>query len=187
MRSHISRYTHLAALGFALAAVPACKGRAGKRTAPRARSFRRYRHVGRHGRPIPRPSASAAGKLTDANIVALLDEANMADSAAGAYAVGKATSPDVKAFAKLMMGEHHSLRAQGQKLAKQLPASRPRPPADDPLKPAAESEMAALKAAPKGGEFYYIYIEQEIAGPQARARRGGEGGGPGPERGPRRS
>jgi len=106
--------------------------------------------------------APASGSLTDANIVALLDEANMADSAAGAFAVGKATAPDVKAFARLMMGEHHALRAQGQQLAQRLNLT-PEPPPSDPLKPAAESEMAALKAAPKGAQFDRTYIEQEIA------------------------
>jgi putative membrane protein len=67
----------------------------------------------------------------------------------------------VKAFAKLMMGEHHALRAQGQQLAQRLNV-KPEPPADDPLKPAVESEMAALRAAPKGAQFDRIYIEQEI-------------------------
>ena len=108
------------------------------------------------------PMSNEAGKLTDANIVALLDEANMADSAAGKFALTKATSPDVKAFAKMMMGEHHALRLQGQNLAKQLNVT-PEPPASDPLKPAAESEMAALKAAPKGAQFDKTYIDQEIA------------------------
>ena len=106
-------------------------------------------------------SAGATGGLTDANIVALLDEANMADSASGAYAVGKATSPEVKAFARLMMGEHHALRSQGQQLAQRLNVT-PQLPADDPLKPAAASEMAALKAAPRGTGFDRTYIEQEI-------------------------
>ena len=105
--------------------------------------------------------APAAGQLSDANIVALLDEANMADSASGAYALGKATHPDVKAYARLMMGEHHALRAQGQQLAKRLNVT-PELPADDPLKPAAASEMAALRAAPKGAQFDRTYIEQEI-------------------------
>ena len=105
--------------------------------------------------------APGAGQLSDANIVALLDEANMADSASGAYAVGKATDPDVKAFARLMMGEHHALRAQGQQLAKRLNVT-PEPPADDPLKPAVASEMAALRAAPKGSQFDQTYIEQEV-------------------------
>ena len=104
---------------------------------------------------------TGAGRLSDPNIVALLDEANMADSASGAYALGKATDPDVKAFAKLMMGEHHALRAQGQQLAKQLNVT-PELPANDPLKPAVASEMAALRAAPKGAQFDRVYIEQEI-------------------------
>jgi putative membrane protein len=104
----------------------------------------------------------AVGTLSDANIVALLDEANRADSAAGAYALTKATDPEVRSFAKLMMGEHHSLRLAGQQLAKKLNVT-PQPPANDPVKPAAESQMAALKAAPKGPAFDRAYIEQEVA------------------------
>jgi putative membrane protein len=114
--------------------------------------------------PQSQPSdtgAAATGQLSDANIVALLDEANMADSASGAYALGKATNPEVKSFARLMMGEHHALRTQGQQLAKRLNVD-PQLPANDPLKPAAESEMAALRAAPKGAGFDRTYIEQEI-------------------------
>jgi putative membrane protein len=105
--------------------------------------------------------STESATLSDANIVALLDEANVADSASGAYAFKKATSPDVKAFAKMMMGEHHALRLQGQQLAKRLNVT-PAPPADDPLKPAAQNEMSALQAAPKGAQFDRTYIEQEI-------------------------
>ena len=83
-------------------------------------------------------AAGTGAALTDANIVALLDEANMADSAAGALAATKATSKDVKDFAKLMMSEHHALRKQGQELAKKLNVT-PAPPANDPLKPLAEA------------------------------------------------
>lgn len=104
---------------------------------------------------------SSTGTLSDANIVALLDEANMADSASGAYASTRATSPDVKAFAKLMMSEHHALRLQGQQLAKRLNVT-PEPPSNDPLKPAAQSEMTALKGAAKGAAFDRTYIDQEV-------------------------
>ena len=45
------------------------------------------------------PRRSRSAPLTDANIVALLDEANKADSAAGALAVTKATNKAVKDFA----------------------------------------------------------------------------------------
>jgi putative membrane protein len=106
-------------------------------------------------------SSTASSGLSDANIVALLDEANMADSASGAYALKKATSPEVKAFAKMMIGEHHALRLQGQQLAKRLKVT-PELPASDPLKPAAQSEMSALQGATKGVGFDRTYIQQEI-------------------------
>jgi putative membrane protein len=148
------RYIAVAVASLALATLESCKGRGSSETASGAAEATRTDTAAA-------PAAAPAGGLMDPNIVALLDEANAADSAAGAYALTKARSPDVKAFAKLMMGEHHALRAQGQQLAQRLNVT-PEPPADDPLKPAAESEMTALKAAPKGPQFDRIYIEQEV-------------------------
>jgi len=116
--------------------------------------------------PLPADTGMAggapAGALTDANIVALLDEANKADSAAGALAQKKATDPDVKAFAALMMAEHHVLRTKGQQLVKKLKLT-PEPPANDPVQAAAKDEMDALRAAPKGPEFDRAYIDKEVA------------------------
>ena len=97
---------------------------------------------------MPADTAGTSAPLTDANIVALLDEANKADSAAGALAVTKATSKEVKDFAKLMMSEHHALREAGQQLAKKLNVT-PAPPATDPVKPLAEGETKALESTPK--------------------------------------
>jgi putative membrane protein len=105
---------------------------------------------------------AAAGSLTDANIVALLDEANKADSAAGAMAVKKGTSTDVKAFAKLMMGEHHALRMQGEQLAKQAGIT-PSAPANDPVAPLAQQETSTLQSTAKGAQFDKAYIDQEVA------------------------
>jgi putative membrane protein len=153
-------YGTIAAAGILLLLSAGCKSRGTQDTAGNMSAAA--------GDSMARPTDTAmnrsaeAATLSDANIVALLDEANMADSASGAYAVGKATSPDVKAFARLMMREHHALRAQGQQLAKRLNLT-PQPPADDPLKPAAQSEMAALKGASKGAQFDRTYIEQEVA------------------------
>jgi putative membrane protein len=112
------------------------------------------------------PAGDANAPLTDPNIVALLDEANAADSAAGALAVTKATSKEVKDFAKLMMSEHHALREAGQQLAKKLNVT-PAPPATDPVKPLAEGETKALESTPKGPEFDRVYIEQEITAHRA--------------------
>jgi putative membrane protein len=107
----------------------------------------------------PADTAMAAkAPMTDANIVALLDEA---DSAAGAFALTKASNKDVKAFAKMMMGEHHALRVEGLALAKKLKLT-PEAPADDPVKTAGSSEMSALQSAGSGAAFDKAYIDQEV-------------------------
>ena len=113
----------------------------------------------------PATTTPRAG-LSDSNIVALLDEANKADSAAGAVALKKASDPDVKAFAKLMMSEHHALRAEGEAVAKQL-AITPKPPEHDPIGGYARSEMADLQKTAKGAEFDQAYIDHEVSVHQA--------------------
>jgi putative membrane protein len=112
------------------------------------------------------PAATPQGGMTDANIVALLDAANKADSSGGALAAKKATNADVKAFAKLMMSEHHALRVQGQQLAKQL-GVEPKAPEKDPLAPYVASEMKALQSTAKGAEFDRTYIDNEVTVHQA--------------------
>ena len=111
-------------------------------------------------------TGAAGAGWTDANIVALLDHANAADSTAGALAAKKATNPEVKQFARLMMSEHHALRQQGADLAKKLNVTS-EPPADDPVTALAEKETQALQSAPKGAEFDRTYIDQEVAAHQA--------------------
>jgi putative membrane protein len=111
--------------------------------------------------PAETSGMAAHTAYTDANIVALLDEANQADSAAGAFALGKAKDAGVKAFAKLMMGDHHALRVQGLALAKKLKIT-PEPPANDPVKAAGSSEMDALNSAGTGAAFDRTYIDQEV-------------------------
>ena len=112
------------------------------------------------------PSTAPSSKLTDANIVALLDEANKADSTASAMAAAKATSPGVKNFARLMMSEHHALRRQGLELAKKLNIT-PAPPTNDSLAPLAQQEMSTLQSTPKRAQFDRAYIDQEVAVHQA--------------------
>ena len=104
--------------------------------------------------------------LSDSNIVALLDEANKSDSTAGAIAVKKATDADVKAFARLMMSDHHALRAAGEGLAKQLNIT-PKPPEHDPIAGYARTEIADLQKTAKGAEFDRLYIDHEVSVHQA--------------------
>jgi putative membrane protein len=111
-------------------------------------------------------AAATTAEFTDANIAALLDEANKADSSAGAAAVKKASSPEVKKFARMMMGEHHALRVAGEKVVKQAKIT-PAAPANDPVAPLAQQETSVLDSTPAGSGFDRAYIDQEVAAHRA--------------------
>ena len=106
---------------------------------------------------------ATSGSWTDENIFALLDEANMADSTAGAVAATKGTASAVREFRKQLMREHHQLRARGEALAKKLKIT-PAPPSDDPVTPDAQKEMDTLNSTAKGKDFDKAYIELEVDG-----------------------
>lgn len=106
-------------------------------------------------------ASSTASIWTDANIFALLDEANMADSTAGALAATKGTSSAVRDFGKRMTRDHHNLRAQGEALAKKLKIT-PTPPADDNLMSDSQKNMDNLNSTAKGKDFDKAYIDSEV-------------------------
>ena len=103
----------------------------------------------------------ATPALTDANIAALLDEANAADSAHGKMASTKGTNADVKAFGVLMMNDHHALRKQGQDLVKKLNVT-PEPPANDSLPTKAKMVADSMTAMAKGAAWDKAYIDHEV-------------------------
>ena len=104
---------------------------------------------------------AGGGNWTDANIFALLDEANTADSAAGAVAVTKGTASAVRDFGRRMVRDHHQLRAQGEALAKKLKVT-PAPPSDDPVMSASQKHMDNINATAKGKDFDKAYIDGEV-------------------------
>ena len=108
----------------------------------------------------------AAPALSDANIVFILDQANVSDSARGKLAESKGTSADVKSFGKLMVGEHHALREQGLVLAKKLSVT-PQAPAADQSEMQAKQEMDSLTALVKGAAWDKAYIAYEVGYHQA--------------------
>jgi putative membrane protein len=105
--------------------------------------------------------APTSGTWSDANIVALLDEANMADSSAGSIASTKGTAASVRDFGKQMMRDHHQLRAEGAALAKKLNVT-PAAPSDDPVMPMAQDETNTLNTTAKGKDFDKAYIDAEV-------------------------
>ena len=114
--------------------------------------------------PAATPS-SATPALTDPNIVAIVDHANMADSATGNVASTKGTNAEVKAFGRDMMRDHHALRQMGQDLAKKLNVT-PQPPANDSSEAKDKAWVDSLNAMPKGANWDKAYIDHEVAAHQ---------------------
>jgi len=109
--------------------------------------------------PAPAPTPPP---LNDANIAAILDAANAADSAAGKIASTKGTRADVKDFGRMMMRDHHALRKQGEDLVKKLNVT-PTMPAGDTSQTAAQHWQDSLNAMPKGAAWDKAYIDHEVA------------------------
>jgi len=106
-------------------------------------------------------TTSAPPTLTDANIVALLDEANMADSATGSVAATKGTNAEVKTFGRDMMRDHHALRKMGQDLAKKLNVT-PEMPGGDSSTTRDKAWLDSLNSMPKGTAWDKAYIDHEV-------------------------
>jgi putative membrane protein len=105
--------------------------------------------------------STAAATWTDANIFALLDESDAADSIAGAVAVTKGTAAAVRDYGRRMVRDHHQLRARGEGLAKRLKIT-PAAPADDPVTAAAQKHMDNINSTAKGKDFDKAYIDGEV-------------------------
>lgn len=105
---------------------------------------------------------TTAPALTDANIFALLDEANMIDSSGGKLASTKGTNADVKAFGVMMMKDHHLLRKGGQDLATKLGVA-PTPPPNDSFPQKGQAIADSLTSMAKGPAWDKTYIEKEVA------------------------
>lgn len=148
------------ALTCAAALVAACSK--GEKTSDSARAADSSA-VAATAAPAMTPAAPA---LTDANIVAILDGANAADSAAGSVAAAKGTASDVKAFGRDMMRDHHALRVAGLDLAKKLNVT-PAMPAGDTSATAASKWKDSLTAMARGAAWDKAYIEHEVAYHQA--------------------
>jgi putative membrane protein len=110
----------------------------------------------------PGATTPAAPTLSDPNIVAYLDVANMTDSAAGSIAAAKGTNAEVKSFGRDMMRDHHALRVAGQDLAKKLNIT-PEPAAGDTTQAHASKMADSLNAQARGAAWDKAYIGAQVA------------------------
>jgi len=159
-----SATTRTAFLGFAALALAACakkENNAADTTAASSTTTSDTSAMAAGGASSTSSTASTSGNWSDPNIVAMLDEANAADSSAGAVAATKGTAAAVRDFARRMMRDHHQLRAQGAALAKKLNVT-PSAPSDDPVPGMAQNETNTLNTTAKGKDFDKAYIDAEV-------------------------
>jgi len=112
--------------------------------------------------PPPPPPAATAAPITDANILAALDEGDSAEIALGKLALVKSKNGEVKGFAKMMIADHGKMKKDKEALAKKLNIT-PQPPANDPEPAHLTGEMGALNDAPTPIAFDSTYIDDAVA------------------------
>lgn len=98
---------------------------------------------------------------TDPQIAHIVVTANQIDIDAGKHAQSKASSKDVKAFAKQMVTDHTGVNKQAGELAKKLKLTPEDNPTSRNLKAAADDMEKQLKGM-KGKDFDKAYVDNEV-------------------------
>jgi putative membrane protein len=98
---------------------------------------------------------------TDANILALLHEANAGEIAAARLALTKSTNARVQSFAHEMIHDHARMERQGALVASALGVT-PIALANDSLAAHVTAESAQLTATAQGSAFDKAYIDGQV-------------------------
>lgn len=110
---------------------------------------------------LPVAGMSADG-ITDAQIASIVVTANQVDIDAGQLAASRATSEDVKTFARLMVTDHTGVNKAATELVTKLKVTPQDNPTSQSLKADGDKNIAHLKTL-KGAAFDKAYIDREVA------------------------
>ncbi len=108
---------------------------------------------------------SAQG-VNDAQIASIVVTANQVDIDAGKLATTRATDPEVKKFAQLMVTDHTGVNKQAVDLATKLKVTPEDNPTSQSLKSGGDANLKNLKGL-KGAAFDNAYVDHEVAYHQA--------------------
>jgi putative membrane protein len=110
---------------------------------------------------LPVASVSAQG-VNDSQIASIVVTANQVDVDAGQLATSRATSDEVKSFARLMVTDHAGVNKSATELAAKLKITPQDNPTSQSLKADGEKSLARLKTL-TGDAFDKAYIDREVA------------------------
>lgn len=105
--------------------------------------------------------AAPAGGLTDPNIVYIVSMANKGEIERGNIASEKGTDAGVKAYGKMIAGEHTALEAEAQALATKLGVT-PMAPGGDQSEMMNKQQMDTFNSTAKGAAWDKAYIDYEV-------------------------
>lgn len=103
----------------------------------------------------------SAKAVNDAQIASIVVTANQVDIDAGKLAASRATNPEVKKFAELMITDHTGVNKSAVDLATKLKVTPEDNPTSQSLKSGGDANVAKLKTL-KGAEFDRAYVDHEV-------------------------
>lgn len=106
-------------------------------------------------------AAAAAASMSENQVLGLLAASDAADSATGALGAARASSTEVKEFARMILREHHALRKEALDLGTRLgiEATAPVVPPDHPD----DAALAVLDSTHAGPAWDRAYIDYAIS------------------------
>ena len=110
----------------------------------------------------PAASGAAAPRVTDPQIAAIVVAANTVDVRAGELALGKASNPEVRAFAQRMVTDHNGVNKAAVALVTRLGVTPVESPTSTGLTASGDSTRARLTTL-SGAAFDRAYIANEVA------------------------
>jgi putative membrane protein len=112
--------------------------------------------------PQPSPAATAAPRVSDAEIAAIVVAANAIDVDAGRLALARSQNAEVRRFAQTMVTDHTAVNASAAALVGRLGVTPAESPISRSLKEGAQQTHARLSSL-QGAAFDQAYLDNEIA------------------------
>lgn len=112
------------------------------------------------------PALAQSGSINDAQIASIVVTANQVDVDAGKLAEARATNPEVKSFARLMVTDHTGVNKQATDLVTRLKVTPQDNDTSRSLKDGGDKNLATLKDL-NGAAFDKAYVAHEVAYHQA--------------------
>src|SRR5437762_12063692 len=107
-------------------------------------------------------SAVSAQQINDAQIASIVVTANQVDIDAGKLASSRATNPEVKKFAELMVTDHTGVNKSAVELATKLKVTQQDNPTSASIKTGGDENVKNLRTL-KGAAFDKAYVDHEVA------------------------